>query len=70
MPTSWEPWPGKSQATEADERAGRANALLFAKSWALDLHGLAPFVVPADRASVVRPPHGPAVRTAREAGQF
>jgi hypothetical protein len=43
---------------------------LFAKARALDLDGLPTLVVTADRASVVRPAHGPALGTSREIGQL
>src|SRR5262245_58104499 len=71
MPTSWAPWPGNSQATDDAVAAGRNSGWeLLAKAGALDLNGLTPLVVSADRTGVVRPPHGPALRTAGEAGQL
>ena len=49
---------------------GRSGSRLFAKSWALDLYGFSAFVIAAHGAGMMRPAHGPALRTTGEAGEL
>ena len=50
--------------------SGRKRGWLFAKGRRLYLHGLATLVIAAHRARVVGPPHGAALRAARQARQL
>ena len=70
MPASWEPCPGKSQAVDAAVLRGRLSDPLFTKTRALDLHGLASFVIAAHRTGVMGQAHGPALGTARQANEL